>query len=145
MNKQNDDLTLINEVYRNAKTAILSIDAIFESVNEMDFFSELKAQKDGYNEILDEITIFMKSNCYEINEVSALKKTGMNLGIKMNTTFDNSTTHLAELMIKGTLMGIFELTRLINGKKTNNEDILNFARKLVDLEENYETRLKKFL
>ena len=145
MNKENNDLTLINEVYRNAKTAILSIDAVLNDVNEMDFFTELKNQKDGYLDVLNEITAYMNSKGYEINEVSPLKKTGMNLGIKMNTAFDNSTTHLAELMIKGTLMGICELTRLINGGKTENEQILNLATKLIDLEENYETKLKKFL
>ena len=145
MRKENNDSTLINEVYRNAKTVILSIDAIMEEINDMDFFTEIKSERDGYNDILDEITAFMQNNGYAINEVSAFKKTGMNLGIKMNTTFDNSTTHLAELMIKGTLMGICELTRLINGNKTSNETILNLATKLVDLEENYEARLKKFL
>ena len=145
MKTKNNDLTLINEVYRNAKTAILSIDAILSDVHEMYFFTELKAQKDGYSAILEEITTYMNDNGYTQNDVPPLKKTGMNFGIKMNTMFDSSTTHLAELMINGTLMGIFELTRLINGGKTNNEDIINFARKLVDLEDNYESRLKKFL
>ena len=145
MEKENNDLILINEVYRNAKTAILSIDAVMPSVDCIDFFNELKNEREGYNAVLDEINDFMKDNNYTPNDVSPIKKTGMNIGIKMNTAFDNSTTHLAELMIKGTVMGIAELTRLINGDKTENEKIINLATKLVDLEENYETRLKKFL
>ena len=145
MEKENNDLILINEVYRNAKTAILSIDAVMPSVDCIDFFNELKNEREGYNAVLDEINDFMKDNNYTPNDVSPIKKTGMNIGIKMNTAFDNSTTHLAELMIKGTVMGIAELTRLINGGKTENEKIINLATKLVDLEENYETRLKKFL
>ena len=145
MEKENTNLILINEVYRNAKTAILSIDAVMPSVDCIDFFNELKNEREGYNAVLDEINDFMKDNGYTPNDVSPIKKTGMNIGIKMNTAFDNSTTHLAELMIKGTVMGIAELTRLINGGKTENEKIINLATKLVDLEENYETRLKKFL
>ena len=145
MEKENNDLILINEIYRNAKTAILSIDAVMPSIDCIDFFNELKNEREGYNAVLDEINDFMKDNNYTPNDVSPIKKTGMNIGIKMNTAFDNSTTHLAELMIKGTVMGIAELTRLINGGKTENEKIINLATKLVDLEENYETRLKKFL
>ena len=145
MEKENTNLILINEVYRNAKTAILSIDAVMPSVDCIDFFNELKNEREGYNAVLDEINDFMKDNGYTPNDVSPIKKTGMNIGIKMNTAYDNSTTHLAELMIKGTVMGIAELTRLINGGKTENEKIINLATKLVDLEENYETRLKKFL
>ena len=70
----------------------------------------------------------------------------MKTGIKMNTVMDDSVTHIAEIMIKGTVMGITELCTLINDANSQiREEILTFAKKLKVLEENYEERLKKFL
>ena len=145
MNNKNEDLTLINEVYRNAKTALLSIDAIYDSIENDNFKSEIDLEREEYSEVLKDILNYMADKGYETVEVSPIKKTGMNIAVKVNTAFDNSVSHLAELMIKGTVMGITELNQLINGKKAYDEDIYRLAKKLLAVEEKHERNLKEFL
>jgi hypothetical protein len=59
--------------------------------------------------------------------------------------FDTSRTHIAEIMIKGTVMGITELTAMKNEKEKLDEKVVEQITKLLALEEKYEQRLKKFL
>ena len=75
-----------------------------------------------------------------------MQKAFMFTSIKMNTLTDDSKSHVAELMIKGTVMGITELTELKNGNKDCLSEKTNeFLNRLIDLEEEYEERLKALL
>ena len=64
----------------------------------------------------------------------------------MNTLTDDSKSHIAELMIKGTVMGITELIEIKNGHQNDlGEKTKEFLNGLLCLEEDYEQRLKKLL
>ena len=64
----------------------------------------------------------------------------------MNTAFDGTTSHVAEIMIKGTVMGITELTKILNESAcVTDEKLKEYAKKLIALEEEYVENLKKFL
>jgi len=65
--------------------------------------------------------------------------------IKMKTMFNNSKNQIADMMIKGTVMGITELTAMINEKSNLDDGIKELIQKLLNLEEEYLERLKKFL
>ena len=50
------------------------------------------------------------------------------------------------MMVQGTVMGIVELTQLKNESgSVLNEDVLDFADRLLALEEGYEEKLKTYL
>ena len=88
----------------------------------------------------------MKETSTETKDINPLKKAMLFTSVKMNTLMDNSTSKIAELMIKGTVMGITELHELLNGSGAKlSEKTLEFAKELTALEEDYEERLKKFL
>ena len=140
-----NNLKAVNEVYRNVKTALLSIDAVLHQIDSDDLRSEILLEAKGYEDFLSDLTDFMRNNEFEPIEVSPIKKTGMNIGIKMNTAINNGKSHVAEMMIKGSVTGYCELIRLINGNLICNENVLTFAKKLVALEEGYVENLKKFL
>jgi hypothetical protein len=143
---ENNNLTAVNEIYRNAKTALLAIESVLPTVDNADLYKEITSQKQGYEEILADITLYMKDNNFTPVEVNAFKKMGMNMGIKMNTAFNNSTSHVAEIMIKGTVAGISELVRILNDANNKfDEKIISLADKLKRHEENCEESLKKFL
>ena len=64
----------------------------------------------------------------------------------MNTLADKSKSHMADMMVQGTVMGIVELTQLKNESgSVLNEDVLDFADRLLTLEEGYEEKLKTYL
>ena len=69
----------------------------------------------------------------------------MTASVKMKTLIDDSRNNIADMMIKGTVMGVNELTAMKNEEKNFDEKVAAFIDKLLALEEGYHERLKKFL
>ena len=140
------NLDFIGEVYRNASIALESISDIMNEIEDKGLKKEILTQHEGYENFITELTVYMKDKGYEIKDISGMKKAMMWSAIKMNTAFDDSRSHVSELMIKGTVMGITELTKIINETKCLTDDkAMEFAKRLLALEEEYEERLKKHL
>ena len=140
------NLDAINEVYKNASVALLSISNVMPEIVDTELKKEILEEYDGYEKILGEISKYMTEKGYEAKEVGVMKKFMMKSGIKMNTAMDDSESNIAQIMIKGTVMGITELCELINNSETvTDRKIIEYAEELKKLEESYEERLKKFL
>ena len=140
------NLDAINEVYKNASVALLSISNVVPEITDVELKKEILDEYDGYEKLLGEVTKYMTEKGYEAKEVGMMKKFMMKSGIKMNTAMDDSESNIAQIMIKGTVMGVTELCELINNSdKVTDRKIIEYAERLKTLEETYEERLKKFL
>jgi hypothetical protein len=62
----------------------------------------------------------------------------------MKTMMDDSTSKIAELLLKGTNMGIIEGRRLLNHKDTDKE-VHELVQEYVDMQEDAVEKLKQFL
>ncbi len=141
------DFRAAENIYRNAKVAVLSIDEVQKKLTDDNLKSELSYEREGYENFLQEFSDFLKEQNYRAEDLPALKKAGMKIGIAMNTLTDKSSPHVANLMLKGTVTGISELIQLYSrdeGEKIS-DDVIFYAKKLQNLEEEYEARLKKLL
>ncbi len=145
MSQRDTNLDTINEIYKNASVALLSISNVLPETENLELKKELQEEYDGYEKLLGEITAYMAEKGYEAKELGTMKKMFMSSGIKMNTALDNTEGHIAQIMVKGTVMGITELCRLLNNSECNDSKVIEFGERLKQLEENYEERLKKFL
>ena len=146
MTNFDNNLDFINEVYKNAHVALQAISNVLDSVEDASFKKELLYEYKGYENLISEISAYMAEKGYETKELGTMKKVMMKTGIKMNTAFNDSVSHIAKIMIKGTVMGITELCSLLNDVTEKiDEEVITFAKKLKTLEEQYEERLKKFL
>ena len=147
MNYTDKDFRAAENIYRNAKVAVLSIDEVQKKLTDDNLKSELSYEREGYENFLQEFSDFLKEQSYRAGDLPALKKAGMKIGIAMNTLTDKSSPHVANLMLKGTVTGISELIQLYSrdeGEKIS-DDVIFYAKKLQNLEEEYEARLKKLL
>lgn len=141
------DFRAAENIYRNAKVAVLSIDEVQKKLTDDNLKSELSYEREGYENFLKDFYGFLKEKGYQVEDLPALKKAGMKIGIAMNTLTDKSSPHVANLMLKGTVTGISELIQLYSrdeGEKIS-DDVIFYAKKLQNLEEEYEARLKKLL
>lgn len=135
----------INDVYKNAHLALQSISDLLPAVSDEDVRTELKEEYEGYEKIIGEISSYMAEKGVEPKDVNVFKKAVMWGSIKMKTIAGASRNQVADMMINGTVMGINELTAMINEKENYAEDVVKFIEKLLSLEEEYRERLKKFL
>ncbi len=146
MSYKNLDEEVLVSIYKNAHIALQSIADIIGEAHEESMKEELRYEHDGYDAFIGKISAYMKETGVDEKNINVFQKAFMFASIKMNTLTDDSKSHIAELMIKGTVTGITELTELINADGKNvSEKVRVFAEELRDLEENYEERLKKLL
>lgn len=137
---------VINCVYKNARVALQSINDLLPEVDDEKFRHELSDEYEGYEKLIGKINEYMKNNGYEQKDIGPMKKAMLYTSIKMNAFKDDSTSHFAEMMIKGTVMGICELRELIERSENKvDEEIIHFAKELLSLEEEYELRLKNLI
>ncbi len=135
----------IKDVYKNAHIALQSISDLIPDVDNDEIKKELKEQYEGYEKIIGEISTFMVENEIEPKDINPFKKAMLWSSIKMKTMMNNSKNQVAEMMIKGTITGINELTAMKNEAENFDQKILFYIEKLLKLEENYSERLKKLL
>ena len=140
------DSEILAEIYRNAQLALESIADILPQIEEGDIKEEILREHEEYERICSEAAQLAKKFNLELKEPGAVKKAMMNMAIKMNTATDNSKSHIAEMMIKGTVTGITCLkTSLSESERVMDPEIKKLLCDLIALEESFETRLKEFL
>ncbi|MBR2499013.1 MAG: hypothetical protein IKB67_04820 [Clostridia bacterium] len=139
------NIKAITDVYKNAHLALQSISDLLPAVEDDGLRCELKEEYEGYEKIIGEISTFMAQNGIEPKDVNPFKKAMLWSSIKMKTLMNNSKNQVSEMMIKGTVMGISELTAMKNESERLEEGVLEYVDKLLSLEEDYEQRLKKYL
>ncbi|MBE5734740.1 MAG: hypothetical protein E7347_06850 [Clostridiales bacterium] len=145
MEKNDYNVKAITDVYKNAHIALQSISDLIPAVEDNELLTELKEQYEGYEKVIGEISSFMIENQIERKDVNPFKKAMLWGSIKMKTLINSSKNQVAEMMINGTVMGINELTAMKNESSVLDDEVKSYVEKLLELEENYNERLKKFL
>ncbi len=139
------DITVLNCVYRNAKTGEQAITDLMPVAGDSRFISDLTTQRGEYTAIGKEAATRLVELGSQPQPVGAVKRAGMKMGVIMNTMTNDDTEHLAELMIKGSNMGIIDMTKTLNANGGAAPETLGLAQKLVNTEHDNIVRLKSYL
>ncbi len=146
MENKKSDAEVLAEIYRNAQLALQSISDILPEIDDVDIKEEIMREHEEYEHICGRAAQLAQNFGLELKEPGAMKKAMMWSAIKMNTVADNSSQHIAQMMIKGTVTGITCLkTTLTDAGEDMNGEIKELLIKLIDVEEGFERKLKKFL
>lgn len=134
------------EIYRNAQLAIQSISDILPQVEQFELKNELKAQHEEYERFSAKASMLAKDKGIELKEPNPFKKAMMWGSIKMSSMANNSPSHIADMMVQGTVMGITAL-RTTAGELSENGDreIVDLIKEMIDKEEEFEKRWKACL
>lgn len=139
------NLKILNELHKGAKMGMDSISYVSEKVSDENFKDNLMFQYNQYNDIVNQTnSIFQK-----YGEVPSNENTMTNImswtGIQMNTLTDKSNSHIADLLIQGTTMGIIEGRKILNNNPHADKQILTTLNNFVKMQENSVEKLKTFL
>ncbi len=136
----------IAEIYRNAQLALQSISDILPETEDSEIKEEIVRQHEGYERISGKAALLSRQYNTEIKEPNPMKKAMMWSSIKMNTMADNSRSHIAQLMVQGTVMGLTSLKQtLTDGENSLDDEVKKLLKEAIRLEEDYEERLKRYL
>ena len=134
------------EIYRNAQLALQSIANIMPQVEDGETRAELEAQHEEYERFSAKAAMLASDKGIELKEPNAFKKMMMWGSIKMNTLTDNSRSHIADMMVQGTVMGVTSLRTTANElDEDGDEEIAALLREMIAAEEKFEKKWKEFL
>lgn len=134
------------EIYRNAQLALQSISDILPSVQDEEIKKELSYQHEEYERFSAKAAMLAKDMQLELKEPNPMKKAMMWSSIKMSTLTDNSRSHIADMMVQGTVMGITSLRTTAGELSLNgNDEILALLDEMIATEEKFEKKWKEYL
>lgn len=136
---------VLNEINKGIKMGMDSISTISEKVEDNTFKNDLLFQYDKYNEILNRVNSELKNFDDFPKELPPMQKTMGYIEIQMSTLNDKSNSHIAEMLIKGTNMGIIEGVKLKNRNPDIEPTISNILDDFIKFQENNVEKLKKYL
>ena len=134
------------EIYRNAQLALQSISNILPAVEDEVIKEELSRQHESYEHFSAKASILARDSGIELKEPNPMKKVMMWGSIKMSTMTDNSRSHIAEMIVQGTVMGITALKSTLGDLPVDgNEKVIELLEEMIKAEEEFEKIWKSYL
>lgn len=141
-----ENINALDEVNKGASMGVVAIDFIKDKVQDKNFKKLLDKQEKTYKDISKSIEkIYKKYNEDDKpHKTNTIEKMMTYYGIEMRTFADDSDSKIAELLLKGTNMGIIEGRRIINHKEIDKE-VNVIIENFVNVQEEYVECLKEYL
>ncbi|MBR4296322.1 MAG: hypothetical protein IKT56_05770 [Clostridia bacterium] len=138
---------LLCYIYKNVKMGSDAIIDLLPKVDDSSFRSALTNQLSGYEKIADEAEKQLTPLGIKPKEEPVMKRAMAKLGITMNTMTDASVGHMAEMLIKGSTMGITDMTKYVREFEGQGcpEQALKLGRELITFEQENVEKMKTFL
>lgn len=143
MAKDNEEL--LDYVYQNAEMGVNTISKLMEINDDEEFLHQLDTQKNEYTAIKDDAKKLLAQNGMTEDDLSAFDKVRTYIMINVQTMTDKSTSHIAEMLMQGSTMGIVQALRKLKNYTEVDTSVHKLMKKLLEMEENNFSQLKKFI
>lgn len=140
-----DNKELLISIYQNTSTALQSINDLVKKTDDKEFKDLLNAQYKRYDEFQAKIEKQAQTQQIELKDNNWFEKAKLWSSVQMSTLTDNSTRHLAELMLVGTVMGTLTCYKNKIDYKNATHSSLQLLAELEKMEEQNYEELKKYL
>ena len=140
-----DDVAILKSVQKNTEMAMKAINTIEPKVQNRDLAMLLTNTTQKYSDLYQRTVSSLVDAKAKPYKGSAMENMMLVGGIQANTLMNNSTSHIAELMIKGSNMGITDLNKAMNHHKESGKASMEMAKELLELEKYNLEEYKKYL
>lgn len=145
MDKSEQNTMLLDDAYKNVRMGSYAIDCIISKIKDEDLRNLLLKQDEFYLQQTKELEDYAKKISHKPKDLDTLLKTSSFLNINMHTLLDKETSHIAELLIKGTTMGITTLIKEVNDNPSAHSELINISNNIISHQEKFVESLKDFL
>jgi hypothetical protein len=141
----NGNAELLNFIYQNAQMGEETINHLSDIIEDTPFKTHMRNQLKEYGEMRTAARSMLNEHGYDEKGISAFEKVRTYLMIDLQTMTDRSASHIAEMLIIGSNMGVIQAIRSIKKYGDAEEEILGLMKRLLTTEENNIQQLKNFL
>lgn len=140
------DAEMLNFVYQNSQMGVETLNQLLPMIDNEAFKKRIEAQLKEYKQIHEEAKELLNRHGYDEKGIGALEKIMTYLMIDMKTLMDKSSSHIAEMLIQGSNMGIIDAVKRINQyEKEAEKEVTALMKRLLKFEGNNVERLKDAL
>ena len=140
------DAEMLNFIYQNSQMGVETLNQLIPMIDNEAFKKRIEAQLKEYEQIHEEAKKLLNRHGYDEKGSGALEKIMAYLMIDMKTLMDKSSSHIAEMLIQGSNMGIIDAVKRINQyEKEAEKEVTALMKRLLKFEENNVERLKEAL
>ena len=107
--------------------------------------AELQKQLEEYTSFASKVTDALSEKGALPEDSSMMQNVGLWTGVTVNTMIDKTSSHIAEMIIEGSNMGIIQLTKELNRGENIDPSARKLAEELLHMEENRVQRMKNWL
>lgn len=126
---------LLNYIRQNAQMGQNTIHQLIDIVQDGEFKTLLSSQFDEYKKMFNTVEKRLKTMGMEVKDINAFNKISAYLMINMETLMDKTPSHIAEMLIQGSTMGVVQITRKLKEYKEADDEILYMGEHLLKLEQ----------
>ncbi len=139
------DIELLQNIYQNSGMGVESITKLLEVVEDNKFKEYLLTQLNEYKQIHEEVKTVIHSLGQNEKPIGNFSKVNLNLMINVKTLLDKTPSHIAQMLMNGSVMGVISGIKDLKEYKDCKQQYLKILNKLVEIEEKNYQQLKKFL
>lgn len=140
-----NNINALNEMNKGCLMGIDSLEIIIKKTSEPTFKELLEKQLNEYQDISNRINeLYQEYTDKNIDETTTMEKAMLWTGIEKDTLLDDSVSNIADLLIKGTNMGIVEGRKILNNK-TLDKKVHKLCKEYEKMQEKYLDKLKEYL
>ena len=132
-------------IYKNIQTAIQSIEDMFPKFRSSKLKQLMKQQEQGYLDFKNKCQDLASNKEVQLKDNNFVMKVILTSSISLNTIFNKSSSHIAELFLLGTVRGTIKLYKHAKNTKDIDDDILSLGKDLLNFEEKCYNDIREYL
>ncbi len=140
-----DSRELLFDVFQNAEFARDIIGRLIKRCDYSDFRKELACQYAEYNSIAEEAKGILREEGIEAKPISRARQAPIFAATEVNLRIDKTPSHMAEMLMQGSLMGMIDISKSLRENRDANEVSRNLANRLVETEANNIRSMREYL
>lgn len=140
-----DDMELLREIQKNTEMGLHALEVMEGKVYDDRLSLQLIRESFKYGELHDRAKAQLLAAKQMPEPENRIARLMLSASINGSTLLNTTTSHVAELMIRGSNMGLSSLWKAMNHCDQAGEQSMELARELMDFEENNIKELRKYL
>ncbi len=142
----NANVEMLNFIYQNAEMGVETLNKLKAITDDKEFEKYLDAQFAEYKEINDVARTLLNKNGCDEKGIGAMQRIRTYLMLNLQTLVDKTPSHIAEMIMVGSSMGIIDAIKNIKKYREEAElEIVQLMERLLRFEENNFQQMKQFL
>ena len=136
---------VMSDLYKNVTMAQNCVKTLLPYVEEQEITKVLHKQVEQYDHYVERLDEMSENLNFDPTPATKMTIMMANMGIRAKMMTDKSTTHIAKIMLQGTLNGIIDLYRMVNENTDINPEVAILQKQILRYEEGCFEEMKSML